>query len=117
MKPPVAVTSKLPPEAENFQCGPEGTWYATVEARVPVLEGKKKVKRPRHRIHWLTKRLEVRVARDMPVFHEAAFDDDVALLTGDRGGLLQLIGIGMSWRHRARARTYSSDHGAWEILC
>lgn len=54
----------MPPEAENFKCAPEGTWYATVEARVPVLEGKKKVKRPRHRIHWLTKRREVRVAGD-----------------------------------------------------
>ena len=90
MKPPVEITSKFPAGAENFKCGPEGTWYATVEELVPVHEGKTKVKRPRHRIHWLTKGGEVRVASDLPVFHEAAFDDEVALLTADRGKIMQL---------------------------
>lgn len=90
MKVPPDITSKFPSKAENFKCGPEGTWYATVEELVAVVEDKKKVQRPRHRIHWLTAAGDVRAAKELPVFHEAAFDDDVALLTADRGELLQL---------------------------
>lgn len=90
MKPPIEVTSKFPPKAENFKCGPEGTWYATVEELVLVNEGRAKVKRPRHRIHWLTADKELRVAKDLPLFLGIAFDRSVALLTADRGALLQL---------------------------
>jgi hypothetical protein len=32
----------------------------------------------------------VRVAKELPVFHEAAFDADVAFLTADRGELMRL---------------------------
>lgn len=57
---------------------------------VLVTEGNKQVKRPRHRIHWLTASGEVRVGRELPVFHEIAFEQTIALLTADRGELLQL---------------------------
>lgn len=90
MKVPSEVSAKFPGKAETFKCGPEGTWYATVEELITVLEDGKKVKRPRHRIHWLTGSGEVRVAKELPVFHEAAFDADVAFLTADRGELMRL---------------------------
>jgi hypothetical protein len=89
-KPPADIAARFPANAENVRCDPSGTWYATVEELVTVLEGKKKVQRPRHRIHWLDGTGTVRVAKDLEVFHELAFKDNVALLTGDRGKLLQL---------------------------
>jgi hypothetical protein len=38
MKVPSEVSAKFPGKAENFKCGPEGTWYATVEELITVLE-------------------------------------------------------------------------------
>lgn len=89
-KPPADIAAKFPDNAENVRCDPNGTWYATVEELVTVIEGNKNVERPRHRIHWLDGAGKLRVARDVEVFHELAFKDNVALLTGDRGKLLQL---------------------------
>lgn len=117
METPASITSKFPPKAENFKCGPEGTWYATVEELVLVKERSKKVKRPRHRIHWRAASGELRVVDALPVFHEIAFDQSVALLTADRGELLQL-----SLEHGAIAplplEGYSFDEKArlWEIF-
>ena len=88
-KPPPDIVAKFPAKAENHRCDPSGTWYATIEELVPVVEGKKKVNRPRHRIHWLDAS-GLRIAKDLEVFHAAAWNERVALLTGDRGKLLQL---------------------------
>ena len=89
-KPPPDIAVKFPANAENIRCDPNGTWYATCEELVSVLEDKEQVERPRHRIHWLDGAGQLRVARDLEVFHELAFKEDIALLTGDRGKLLQL---------------------------
>lgn len=90
MTPPVDIVGRFPKAAANFRCGPEGTWYATVEELAKVVEAGKTVKRPRHRIHWLDRDRVIRRAEGLPVFHEAAFADDVALLSGDRGTLYEL---------------------------
>lgn len=117
MKPPIEVTSKFPPKAENFKCGPEGTWYATVEELVLVKEGRAKVKRPRHRIHWLTADEELRVVKDLPVFLGIAFDRTVALLTADRGALLQLSLEERSISPLAiEGYTFTDEARLWEIF-
>lgn len=89
-KAPAEVAARFPARAENLRRDARGTWHATVEEEVTVEEDGRPVKRPRHRIHWQSPGQEVRVAADVEVFHEIAFADDVALLTGDRGALWQL---------------------------
>jgi hypothetical protein len=117
MKPPIAITSKFPAKAENFKCGPEGTWYATVEELVLVKEGTTAVKRPRDRIHWLSKASELRVATELPVFHEVAFDDEVALLTADRGELLQMsLESGTISALPLEGQTFSEEARLYEIF-
>lgn len=88
-KVPPDVTTRFPATATNLKCGPEGTWYATVEERGTVPEDGKKIQRLRHRIHWLTPSGDVRAAKALPAFHEAAFDADVASFTADRGELMR----------------------------
>lgn len=88
--PPADIAGRFPANAENLRCDPRGTWYGTVLELVTVSEGGKKVERPRHRVHWISANGKVQVAKDLEVFHEIAFMERVALLTGDLGKLLQL---------------------------
>jgi hypothetical protein len=117
MKPPAEVTARFPPKAENFKCGPEGIWYATVDEPVVVQEGGEKVKRTGRRIHWLSGSGELCVAADLPTFHEIAFGPSFAILTADRGALLQL-----SYETRrvsplkTEGYTFSEEARLWEVF-
>jgi hypothetical protein len=86
-----AIQQRFPKGALAAQLSPGGVWFSTVEEEVQVLEGKRKVKRARRRLHWLTGN-KVVVAKDLPVFHSVDFDEraGLALLSGDRGEILAL---------------------------
>ncbi len=91
-KAPSAIQKKFPKEAhEELQLSPGGTWFSTIEEEVQVVEGKRKVKRARRRLHWLVDG-KLLVAKDLPVFHSVDFDEKggIALLTSDGGQLLVL---------------------------
>lgn len=88
---PESIRARFPKEAARADLSPGGTWFSTVEEDVLVLEGKRKVKRARRRLHWLVGG-EVRVAKDLPVFHSVDFDEEagIALLSSDLGQVLVL---------------------------
>jgi hypothetical protein len=116
LQPPRDITGRFPPKSENFKCGPEGTWYATVEELVLVKEGNKKVKRPRHRIHWLSASGELRVAQALPLVHHVAFETEIALLTCDRGQLEQLrLSDGAVTPLPLAGHTFRDEARLWEI--
>lgn len=88
---PEAMRAKFPPKCENHWRAGDGTWRASIEELVKVNEGKLRVERPRHRLHWLAGDT-VRVAKELLVWKDVAFvhERSVAVLACDLGELWQM---------------------------